>query len=302
MPSMPPGMRAGANRTEKQCASSQECAAKEEAFWVATQVLSTLGLRPLNLLRGSVDTCPNRSRGLRPVTGRLPTRAEACAVFIAGCGERGCGAALGERTWPSARPFANEPSALCERTLALRERTLALRERTSALRERTSTLRERTSVLRERISALRERTSALREPNARSLANLGQIVPPLGTNWQTFGGGGRNASPRTTEPASTDPLAGTASAQPAPGARTEREGFEPSMELMTPYSLSRRVPSATRPPLLGPRQCRAWLPRGRRVWTLPACRGSSPRSRRLAAARGYDQRSEGWQSGRMRWS
>ncbi len=29
----------------------------------------------------------------------------------------------------------------------------------------------------------------------------------------------------------------------------EREGFEPSMELITPYSLSRRVPSATRPPL-----------------------------------------------------
>jgi hypothetical protein len=29
----------------------------------------------------------------------------------------------------------------------------------------------------------------------------------------------------------------------------EREGFEPSMELAAPYSLSRRVPSATRPPL-----------------------------------------------------
>ena len=31
--------------------------------------------------------------------------------------------------------------------------------------------------------------------------------------------------------------------------RTEREGFEPSKELLAPYSLSRRVPSATRPPL-----------------------------------------------------
>jgi D-serine deaminase-like pyridoxal phosphate-dependent protein len=31
--------------------------------------------------------------------------------------------------------------------------------------------------------------------------------------------------------------------------RTEREGFEPSRELVAPYSLSRRVPSATRPPL-----------------------------------------------------
>src|SRR3954453_6450467 len=30
---------------------------------------------------------------------------------------------------------------------------------------------------------------------------------------------------------------------------TEREGFEPSRELSAPYSLSRRVPSATRPPL-----------------------------------------------------
>ena len=29
----------------------------------------------------------------------------------------------------------------------------------------------------------------------------------------------------------------------------EREGFEPSMELLTPYSLSRGAPSATRPPL-----------------------------------------------------
>ncbi len=29
----------------------------------------------------------------------------------------------------------------------------------------------------------------------------------------------------------------------------EREGFEPSMELSTPYSLSRGAPSATRPPL-----------------------------------------------------
>ncbi len=29
----------------------------------------------------------------------------------------------------------------------------------------------------------------------------------------------------------------------------EREGFEPSMELLTPYSLSRGAPSAARPPL-----------------------------------------------------
>jgi hypothetical protein len=36
-----------------------------------------------------------------------------------------------------------------------------------------------------------------------------------------------------------------------PAQETEREGFEPSMELVTPYSLSRRVPSATRPPLPG---------------------------------------------------
>src|SRR5512134_2821545 len=31
----------------------------------------------------------------------------------------------------------------------------------------------------------------------------------------------------------------------------EREGFEPSRELSAPYSLSRRVPSAARPPLRG---------------------------------------------------
>src|SRR5687767_6690572 len=31
----------------------------------------------------------------------------------------------------------------------------------------------------------------------------------------------------------------------------ERAGFEPAMELSAPYSLSRRVPSATRPPLRG---------------------------------------------------
>jgi hypothetical protein len=29
----------------------------------------------------------------------------------------------------------------------------------------------------------------------------------------------------------------------------EREGFEPSMELLTPYSLSRGAPSAARPSL-----------------------------------------------------
>ena len=31
---------------------------------------------------------------------------------------------------------------------------------------------------------------------------------------------------------------------------TEKEGFEPSRELLTPYTLSRRAPSATRSPLL----------------------------------------------------
>src|SRR4051795_157812 len=39
--------------------------------------------------------------------------------------------------------------------------------------------------------------------------------------------------------------------RPARGA--ERAGFDPAMELSAPYSLSRRVPSATRPPL----PCRA---------------------------------------------
>jgi hypothetical protein len=42
--------------------------------------------------------------------------------------------------------------------------------------------------------------------------------------------------------------------QPAHGTgfkkMAEREGFEPSMELLTPYSLSRGAPSASRPPLL----------------------------------------------------
>ena len=35
------------------------------------------------------------------------------------------------------------------------------------------------------------------------------------------------------------------------GRPAERAGFEPAMELSAPYSLSRRVPSATRPPLRG---------------------------------------------------
>src|SRR5947199_5846472 len=52
-------------------------------------------------------------------------------------------------------------------------------------------------------------------------------------------------------------------------ASAEREGFEPSMELVTPYSLSRRVPSATRPPLRGPWQCRP-CPRAR-----PAARSAA---------------------------
>src|SRR3954447_1744079 len=37
--------------------------------------------------------------------------------------------------------------------------------------------------------------------------------------------------------------------------RAEREGFEPSRELSAPYSLSRRVPSATRPPLRDTSDC-----------------------------------------------
>ena len=44
--------------------------------------------------------------------------------------------------------------------------------------------------------------------------------------------------------------------EPAPEA--ERAGFEPAMELSAPYSLSRRVPSATRPPLPGRPQCKAY--------------------------------------------
>ena len=45
---------------------------------------------------------------------------------------------------------------------------------------------------------------------------------------------------------------GCAVAVPAsgPGLLAEREGFEPSRELQTPYSLSRRAPSTSRPPLL----------------------------------------------------
>ena len=35
----------------------------------------------------------------------------------------------------------------------------------------------------------------------------------------------------------------------ATGLGAEREGFEPSKRLITPYSLSRRAPSTTRPPL-----------------------------------------------------
>jgi hypothetical protein len=54
----------------------------------------------------------------------------------------------------------------------------------------------------------------------------------------------------------------------------EREGFEPSMELLTPYSLSRGAPSATRPSLL--RYVPGYRPR------YPALvRGRSPKSSRL---------------------
>src|SRR3954467_13619356 len=42
-----------------------------------------------------------------------------------------------------------------------------------------------------------------------------------------------------------------------PARAAERAGFEPAMELSAPYSLSRRVPSATRPPLPDRAQCKA---------------------------------------------
>ena len=44
---------------------------------------------------------------------------------------------------------------------------------------------------------------------------------------------------------------GQSSHRAPPRSPAERAGFEPAMELSAPYSLSRRVPSATRPPLRG---------------------------------------------------
>src|SRR3954452_2072570 len=58
---------------------------------------------------------------------------------------------------------------------------------------------------------------------------------------------------------------------------TEREGFEPSRELLAPYSLSRRVPSATRPPLRGERS--PGRPRGTIVgWVGTATTRATPSS------------------------
>jgi hypothetical protein len=51
----------------------------------------------------------------------------------------------------------------------------------------------------------------------------------------------------------------------------EREGFEPSMELLTPYSLSRGAPSATRPSL----QCFSLRGRPSR-WVRPPISASHP--------------------------
>ena len=69
------------------------------------------------------------------------------------------------------------------------------------------------------------------------------------------GGRGRVALTASTVALPVDGAAATASA--AISAKNvmgaEREGFEPSRELLAPYSLSRRVPSAARPPLRGRR-------------------------------------------------
>ena len=64
----------------------------------------------------------------------------------------------------------------------------------------------------------------------------------------------------------------------------EREGFEPSKGLNTPYSLSRRAPSTTRPPLPVPACARALT--GRRILTPNRGQGrsDSPARRRLLSA------------------
>ena len=64
----------------------------------------------------------------------------------------------------------------------------------------------------------------------------------------------------------------------------EREGFEPSKGLNTPYSLSRRAPSTTRPPLPVPACARALT--GRRILTPNRRQGrsDSPARRRLLSA------------------
>jgi hypothetical protein len=55
------------------------------------------------------------------------------------------------------------------------------------------------------------------------------------------------------------------------GAVAEREGFEPSMEFLAPYSLSRGVPSASRPPLQTKPDCIYFKPE-----CLPENSGGSP--------------------------
>src|SRR4051794_35770990 len=84
---------------------------------------------------------------------------------------------------------------------------------------------------------------------------IGKLCPgtPGGGDRRLIFGRGRVAR---TAPITGLPVCGeTATASAAINARkvmgAEREGFEPSRELLAPYSLSRRVPSAARPPLLG---------------------------------------------------
>src|SRR5262249_44311828 len=83
------------------------------------------------------------------------------------------------------------------------------------------------------------------------LARAAVALPPVGASSPRLT---RTSSPPSATTRAMATRTGCArNACPILGARgtftAEREGFEPSRELLAPYSLSRRVPSAARPPL-----------------------------------------------------
>ena len=111
------------------------------------------------------------------------------------------------------------------------------------------------AVFRGELVGLEPTVKAPAKPTSEVFTSVSNVAPPTAS-------GATEARPRGFEPLTFGSVdrrsiqlsygrSGTSVATDREPTRAERAGFEPAMELSAPYSLSRRVPSATRPPLRG---------------------------------------------------